>query len=156
MKFPDFKNQKLDQAEYVALVPQMRLESSRLRALLAQTEAETIQEPKLGPCCVENAHILAAHINELEHRLGTTAPSVEFARSHKPGDNAEGHSHELSRNLSAGFTGNGASALIAQSVPFQPAKKLSPDEQILQARGCKTYSEVAEKMANGTLPRTHY
>jgi hypothetical protein len=145
MKPSDLLDLKLNQSDYVALVPRQRLHSSKLRILLAQTAGETIQEPKLTGCHVEDASILMEHINELEHRLGDSAPKFEFAVSHNHGDNAE-RPLELSRPASAGFKGGG-SAPASES-----AKKLTPDEEILAARGVKSYAELSQKMASGEIP----
>jgi hypothetical protein len=124
------------------------LDTANLRGLIHTSTGQIVSAPATLKGCdlVESISILVAHRTELEARLEGAAPSFDFAVSHKHGDAAE-HSQAGFTRSSTGFElGNGS------ATSSKDGKKLTADQQILAARGVKSYAELSEKMSNGTIP----
>jgi hypothetical protein len=119
----------LDKSEAETLFAQLELHAANLRALLAASEAEMIRPPALAANDVlGNIPLLSAHINELEHRIGSGCPQFVAPPT--------GATQTRSGVVPRGHSGVGSPGASAKS----GVKTLT--ERVLAARGVQTIEQL--------------
>jgi hypothetical protein len=128
---------RLDQNELYTLVARLRLHAANLRGLLATSAAETISAPNLEKCDdFERLEFLTAHVTELEHRLGDSAPQFQFSTTI---DAAGGNGPRP-----AGF-GDHKPHILTPGAVSPATKKPTLTEKVLAENGVKTIAELNTK-----------
>ena len=120
----------LDEGETRILIAQLGLHAANLRGLLAKSNGETIQPPKLAAGVdIADIDLLVNHISDLESRLGSNCPQFVPGSGQVSGSQAA--------RAGVGFSaGVGASA----------SPKLSLTARILQAKGVTSLEELRENL----------